>query len=246
MLTIASLLAAMTIAGAFWVGVLAARRLRDWGEGRRALEEGEQPLALVAASGALQDDDRVRRIRERVAQRLMHDRSAERLPQPRALAQAGEPDLGLTNLRAGDVLLLEDGRQDVDGDYLVDGLVHLREGSRDTVVVVMRDGDRERWLVGSPDADPWFLLDPVVGHGLAGEPPRQIEHDGRRFALERRGQASAAITGQPHRPEMPRVATYLYRASSQEVLWIERWRDEVVMGQGRTVPVYAVRFLPGS
>ena len=40
MLTVASLLAAMTIAGAFWVGVLAARRLRDWGEGRRALEDG--------------------------------------------------------------------------------------------------------------------------------------------------------------------------------------------------------------
>lgn len=37
MLTVASLLAAMTIAGAFWVGVLAARRLRDWGEGRREI-----------------------------------------------------------------------------------------------------------------------------------------------------------------------------------------------------------------
>ena len=37
MLTLASLLAAMTIAGAFWVGILAARRLRDWGDGRRQL-----------------------------------------------------------------------------------------------------------------------------------------------------------------------------------------------------------------
>ena len=60
MLTVASLLAAMTIAGAFWVGVLAARRLRDWGEGRRALEEGggTTPLAIAAVSGAPPDDAR--------------------------------------------------------------------------------------------------------------------------------------------------------------------------------------------
>src|SRR5690606_6211840 len=48
-LAVPSLLAAMTIAGAFWVGVLAARRLRDWGDNSRALERGDAPLALAAA-----------------------------------------------------------------------------------------------------------------------------------------------------------------------------------------------------
>jgi hypothetical protein len=55
MLTLASLLAAMTIAGAFWVGILAARRLRDWGDGRRQLSEGEgahAPLALAPGAVA--------------------------------------------------------------------------------------------------------------------------------------------------------------------------------------------------
>jgi hypothetical protein len=71
MLTVASLLAAMTIAGAFWVGVLAARRLRDWGEGRRALEEGgTTPLAIAAVSGAPPDDVGSRRVRALVAQRI--------------------------------------------------------------------------------------------------------------------------------------------------------------------------------
>ena len=46
MLAIPSLFAALTIAGAFWVGVLAARRLRDLGEGEHALGEGEVHLAL--------------------------------------------------------------------------------------------------------------------------------------------------------------------------------------------------------
>src|SRR5690606_31369141 len=67
---IPSLLAAMTIAGAFWVGVLAARRLRDWGDNSRALEQGEAPLALAAASGAPSDSDAVKKVRARVAERL--------------------------------------------------------------------------------------------------------------------------------------------------------------------------------
>jgi hypothetical protein len=74
MLTLASLLAAMTIAGAFWVGILAARRLRDWGDGRRQLSEGEghhPPLALAAASSSTSagnlHDAVSQRIRARVA-----------------------------------------------------------------------------------------------------------------------------------------------------------------------------------
>ena len=70
MSAVASLLAAMTIAGAFWVGVLAARRLRDWGDNSRALEHGEAPLALAAASGAPSNDDSIKKVRNRVAERL--------------------------------------------------------------------------------------------------------------------------------------------------------------------------------
>lgn len=65
----------MTIAGAFWVGVLAARRLRDWGEGRRALEEGDpRPLAIAAVSGAPPNDDATRRVRAMVADRIKDNR----------------------------------------------------------------------------------------------------------------------------------------------------------------------------
>lgn len=248
MLTVASLLAAMTIAGAFWVGVLAARRLRDWGEGRRALDDpGPAPLALAAATGSPPDDPRSRRVRDLVAQRLYHQeqRRTDTDPRaPRSKEQASELDL--RSLRAGDVVVVEAGDGLSDGDYIVDGLVHLREGGTTTVVANMADGDRRRWLIGGPEDQDWMVVAPVVGHGISGEPPRHIRRERGDYALARRGQASAAGTGRHARPEMPRVATYVYAASSKDVLWLERWGSEVLMGEGRFVEPHEVSFLPGS
>jgi hypothetical protein len=76
----------------------------------------------------------------------------------------------------------------------------------------MTDADRTRWLVGSPDQDRYLLCEPVRGHGLSGEPPRHILHADQDYALERRGQSSAAGVGMHGRPALPRVATYVYRA----------------------------------
>jgi hypothetical protein len=249
MLTIASLLAAMTIAGAFWVGVLAARRLRDWGEGRRALEEGGgQPLALAAASGTVPDDPRTRRIRARLVERMQRERWLGSGPaRPRSPgAAASEEDLGLDGLRPGDVLVVESGEPDDDGDWIVDGLVQLREGGATSVVAIVSDGDRRRWLVGGAQFDPWLFVEPVLGHGLGGEPPRNIVRGEASFGLQRRGQASAACIGKHDRPELPRVATYVYGAGGRDVLWLERWDETVLVGQGRALEPASVGFLPGS
>jgi hypothetical protein len=253
MLTLASLLAAMVIAGAFWVGILAARRLRDWGD-RRQLTDGDghhPPLALaVGSSGSsgpvagLLHDPVSQRIRARVAQRLQ-GRVGPTAPRP-IDADPDAADLGLTGLRQGDVIVVESGDPQLDGDYLVDGVVNLREGAQVTVVAVMTDADRTRWLVGSPDQDRLFLCEPIRGHGLAGEPPRHIHHDERDYALERRGQSSAAGVGMHGRPALPRVATYVYRAGPDHALWLERWGEQVLMGTASSVSAHAVHFLPGS
>ncbi len=275
MLTLASLLAAMTIAGAFWVGILAARRLRDWGDGRRQLAEaeGHAPLALTAgtssagmamtmgmgshgvhsghsghsgmvAMGGMLHDAVSQRIRARVAQRLQ-GRIGPTVP--RTLDVDPESaDLGLTSLRQGDVVVIEAGDAKLDGDYLVDGVINLREGASITVVVVMTDADRTRWLVGSPDHDRLALCEPIRGHGLTGEPPRHIQHADQDYALERRGQSSAAGVGMHGRPAMPRVATYLYRAGPDQTLWLERWGEQVLMGAATSVSAHDVHFLPGS
>lgn len=268
MLTLASLLAAMTIAGAFWVGILAARRLRDWGDGRRQLSEaeGHAPLALAAGSsgsmnglgnsfvgsggnsgggsGGMLHDAISQRIRARVAQRL-HGRIGPIVPRTIEV-DPESADLGLTGLRQGDVVVIEASDTALDGDYLVDGVINLREGATITVVVVMTDADRTRWLVGSPDADRLALCAPIRGHGLSGEPPRHIHHADQDYALERRGQSSAAGVGMHGRPALPRVATYLYRAGPDQTLWLERWGEQVLMGAASSVAAHDVHFLPGS
>lgn len=260
MLTLASLLAAMTIAGAFWVGILAARRLRDWGDGRRQLSEGDghhPPLALAAASstsggsmgggsggGGMLHDAVSQRVRARVAQRLQ-GRIGPTVPRPLD-ADPDAQDLGLTGLRQGDVIVIESGDPQYDGDYLVDGVVNLREGAQVTVVAVMTDADRTRWLVGSPDQDRYFLCEPIRGHGLSGEPPRHIQHDEHSYALERRGQSSAAGVGMHGRPALPRVATYIYRAGPDQALWLERWGEQILMGTAASISANDVHFLPGS
>jgi hypothetical protein len=129
-------------------------------------------------------------------------------------------------------VLIESGEPWVDGDFIVEGLAHLREGGVTTVIAVMHDAGRKRWLVGPPSGD-WLVVEPVIGHGLAGEPPRHIAREGaggvaRTYALSRRGQASAACIGRHERPELPRVATYVYGAGGREVLWLERWDHDVL------------------
>jgi hypothetical protein len=245
MLTVASLLAAMTIAGAFWVGVLAARRLRDWGDGRRALEESEAPpLALAAPSGAPAADPATERVRALVAARLQGRLQHGGKVAPRELSV--DDELGLASLREGDVIVVDAAEPALDGDYIAEGLVHLREGGETTVVVIMADASRRRWLVGATETERWMLLEPAAVHGLRGEPPRNIQRDSGQYALERRGQASAATVGRHGRPEGARAGTYLYRASAQDVLWVERWGDDVLMGVGRLIPSHTVSFLPGS
>lgn len=252
MLTLASLLAAMTIAGAFWVGILAARRLRDWGD-RRQLSEGEghhPPLALAAAStsttsGTIANDPVSQKIRARVAQRLQS--RMQPVATPRAAPETPDAaELTLVSLRQGDVVVIESGDPQVDGDYLIDGVVNLKEGATATVIAVMTDADRHRWLIGSPDQDRWLVAEPVRGHGLTGEPPRHIPHQEHTYALERRGQASATGVGMHGRPALPRVATYVYRATADRALWVERWGDQVLVGAAVAVPPHAVSFLPGS
>jgi hypothetical protein len=258
MLAIPSLLAAMTIAGAFWVGVLAARRLRDWGDGNRALEEREQPLALAAASGSPSEDPGSRRVRMLVAERLDAQREGGEEMSASEAVERTVGELDIDGLRCGDVVLVDSADPSVDGDYLIEGLLRLREGATTTIVATLADGARRRWLVGGPDdhagqpwAERWLMVEPLEGHGIRGEPPRNIQPPGgegrqRSYALERRGQASATGLGRHDRPDRPRVSTYLYRASRREVLWVERWGEQVLLAEGLALPRHEIAFLPGS
>lgn len=143
-------------------------------------------------------------------------------------------------------MVVEDGDPSTDGDFIVEGIVLLREGGTTTVAANLADGNRRRWLVAPVDGAEWLVVEPVMGHGLDGEPPRNIRRPSGEFALSRRGQASAAATGRHERPDAPRVATYVYTSSGRSVLWVERWGHEVVMAEGRAIESNNVSFLPGS
>lgn len=245
-----SLIAAMTIAGAFWVGVLAARRLRDWGDNNRALDRGEGQLALAVGSGAPSEDPSVRKVRARVAERLQLS-----LTSGRGMAASGgqaprdASDLDIDGLRVGDVVLVEASSHARAGDYVVEGLLRLHEGGTTTQVAMIADGEVRRWLIGSTETDEWMVVEPVPDHGLAGEPPRNVQPrptSARVYALSRRGQASVAALGDHGRPNSSRVGTYVYRSGTRDVVWLERWGSEVFLGEGTVVARHDVSFLPGG
>ena len=268
MLEISSLLAAMTIAGAFWVGVLAARRLRDWGDGNRAIEERESPEVLGGRAKIPSQDRGSARVRALVSQRIdaefgdtekeEQDKQGKQGKQGKGTATREAESLKIDALRCGDVVLVEAADANFDGDFLVEGVLRLREGSTTTMVVVMADGDRRRCLVGGaqegvgqPWAEKWLLLEAIEDHAMRGEPPRNIRpRQGlgreRSYALDRRGQASVAAVGEHGRPSAARVSTYVYRSSLRDVLWVERYGDELFLAAGVAVPRFEVSFLPGS
>jgi hypothetical protein len=252
MLTLASLLAAMTIAGAFWVGILAARRLRDWGDGRRQLSEGDghgPPLALAAASASTNagtlHDPVSRKIRERVAQRLQGRIG----PSPSRAPSTTDPDAPTSASPACARATSSPSRAADPQHRRRLPRRRRRQPPRGRHRHRRRRHDRRRPHPLAhrlqPDQDRYLLCEPVRGHGLSGEPPRHILHDDQDYALERRGQSSAAGVGMHGRPALPRVATYLYRAGDH-ALWLERWGDQVLMGAATAVSAHDVHFLPGS
>jgi hypothetical protein len=193
----------------------------------------------------------VKKVRSRVAERLQASlESGGGIAAASDNAPRAAEDLDIDGLRVGDVVLIEADPR-VEGDYVVEGILRLREGGMTTVVVMMADGARKRWLIGSrdDDLDEWFAVEPVLGHGLAGEPPRNVQprpDNPRVYALSRRGQASVAAVGSHGRPKGSRVGTYVYRAGARDVLWLERWGSEIHMGEGVALARHMVSFLPGS
>jgi hypothetical protein len=55
-----------------------------------------------------------------------------------------------------------------------------------------------------------------------------------------------AALGEHGRPAGSRVGTYVYRSGTREVVWLERWGNDVLLGEGRLIDRHIVSFLPGG
>ena len=243
---------ALTLAGFIWVGVVAARRIRDWGDMGRMLEAGADGVPGGVPGGSGHHAEVRGRIRALVAERL-----DGQLRLPGAATHASPSGVGggpgeehdsaeLLALRVGDVLMVELAEASMAGDFVVEGVVQLREGATERRVVAARDGSKAICVVLEPHRAAALVLDMIDGHGWSGEPARNLTWVGQSYSLERRGQSSAYGLGTHGRPTRSRVATYLLRAPDGGVLWLERWGHEIVAATGREIPLHGVRRLQGS
>ena len=235
------LLAAMVIATAFWGGVLLARRLRDWGDGRPMLDESSRVPALPAAREAASDVQK--RIRARVAERIHAELASDGLS---AQSPRSSEELRVDGIRVGDVVTVEAGSAEHDGDFIVDGFVRMQEGGSTRIVGIMADAGRRRWLVADLTEQRWLIVAPVLEHDFRDEPPRTIRLHNVAFVLEHRSQATGAASGRHGRPAGTRVATYSYRGPGDTAVWLERWGRQVLVGEGIGIARHDVTFLPGS
>lgn len=239
----------MTIAGAFWVGLIAARRLREWGECQDAVEGAEEPRMLAPAGGMPSEHAASMRIRTKVAETIDARLQAGGWSPSQLSPRDQREDLNLQSLRLRDVVVIEGADGDFQGDFLVDSILHLRESGQTGYVLGLVDGARQCWLVSQPQRNEVFVARKRSEHELRGEPARNLafaDAPGRQYHLARRGQASVARQGNCERPEGPRVSFYVYRATGREVLWLERWGDEVLVFEGVEVPEVMLRFMPGG
>lgn len=248
MLTVAPFLAAMTIAGAFWVGLIAARRLREWGECQDALEGEPELRALAPAAGASPEGPVALRVRTQLAHAIDEKLKAGGWT-PSELAPRGDTAVSWEVLRRFDIVILEGVSAPHQGDYLLESMLHLRETGHTSYVLGLSDAGRAVTLVAQPNEQSCYLLEEVRDHGLSGEPPRHLTLPGapeQSYALLRRGQASVVRFGPTHRPEAPRLSFYIYRSGAGAPLWVERWGHEVRVFAGEQISEHSVRFLPGS
>lgn len=248
MLALAPFLAAMTIAGAFWVGLIAARRLREWGECQDALEGEPDLRALAPAAGASPDHPAALQVRNRVAQ-VIDERLRAGGWTSAELAPRGNEAVSWEVLRRRDIVILEGLPDPWSGDYVLESMLHLRETGQSGYVLGLSDAGREVTVVAHPSQQFCVALQAVEEHGLQGEPPRHLElpdNPGQPYALRRRGQASVVRFGSTGRPDFPRLSFYVYQSAGGSMLWVERWGQELKIFRGQEISEHSVRFLPGS
>jgi hypothetical protein len=174
---------------------------------------------------------------------------------PRALPEGTDRGTERTvrELRVDDVLTL-DGT-----DFLVEGMIHYDEdGYRWTGARVV-DGADVRWLVVGIEragSGAVRLLAQDDATQISGYPPEVLVLGEVRYALDKRGAATCALSGdvgplgalKKDRPDghVERARWWLYAAPGDDTLLLEQWGSDYRVLRGKKIGEGTIELIPGS
>jgi hypothetical protein len=151
---------------------------------------------------------------------------------PEALLRARTPTRGTAALNA---LALGDAVTVDFEDYLVQGVLSYFAEGRTWHLFILRDGDTERWLWGSPGGLTWVVLEPASPPPAPAAPTVEVE--GVALALAESGTATVDVTTVAGAERGIPVEYWRYSGPDRRMAWVERWPREVRGGVGReTLP----------
>jgi hypothetical protein len=175
-------------------------------------------------------------------------------PGVKALPGSGEAKLlerTVRDLRTGDVLTYEDR------DYLVEGVVHYDEDGHRWCAGRMVDGDDKRWLVVGLERGGSLvmrLMQEDRDVEIEGFPPEVLLVGKQRFKLDRRGTATARMTGDTGlgsgqdegMESVERCRWWLYETPGDETMIVEQWGDAFRVLRGVKIGPGLIDMMPGS
>lgn len=159
----------------------------------------------------------------------------------------------LKELKVGDVLTL-DGK-----DFLVEGVIEYDEDGHRWVGARIVDGAHVKWCVAGLErvgSQHVRVLEHDTATDIAGYPPEALVIGDVRFALDKRGNATAKLHGdlgnllgsKTATPEghVERCRWWLYSASGDDTVVLEQWGADYRVLKGKKVSGDTIDLIPGS
>ena len=174
---------------------------------------------------------------------------------PSALPPGGDRLLERTvrDLRVDDVLTI-DGK-----DFLVEGLINYDEDGHRWIGARVVDGSDVKWLIVGIERTglgSLRLLTQDDATQIAGYPPEVLVIGEVRYALDKRGAATCALSGElgplgalkKDRPDghVERARWWLYAAPGDDTLLLEQWGADYRVLRGKKVGEGTIELIPGS
>jgi len=173
-------------------------------------------------------------------------------PAPKQLGGESEGNRGFRDLRVGDIVQYEGE------DYLVEGVISFDEDGHRWIGARLSDGKTTRWLYVGMErmgSDSKRFLDVDSDLEITGFPPEAISIGPARYRLDKRGTATAKISGDVGglpgteglgKESVFRCRWWRYESAGGLTMVLEEWSGEFRALRGRELGVTDIEMMPGS